>query len=76
MSLLLLLRTQAATQLRCIVLLNGTLKVMPTVPPYGLRVIVGTEGYKVAAAGGKSLVYDTATFSIRQERSGETIITP
>lgn len=66
----------ANVSLRCIVLLDGVLRELPTAGPTGARVRLDANGRFTTANGGNSLVLDTSTGWIREAAPGETVLTP
>lgn len=59
---------------RCLVLLDGALRELPTSAPYGLRVILSGGALVTSVAGGKSLVVDAG--ALREATAGEVVLVP
>lgn len=60
--------------LRCLVLLDGHLRQLPTSAPYGLRVILSAGALVTSVASGKSLVVDGG--ALRESTAGEAVLVP
>lgn len=59
----------------CLVLLDGLLRQLPSVPPYGLRVVLSSGVLVTSVSGGRSLVLNPDG-SIREAATGEAVATP
>jgi len=59
---------------RCLVLLDGALRELPTSAPYGLRVILSGGALVTSVAGGKSLVVESG--ALREATAGEVVLVP
>jgi len=59
---------------RCLVLLDGALRELPTSAPYGLRVILSAGALVTSVASGKSLVVDGG--ALRESTAGEAVLVP
>lgn len=59
---------------RCLVLLDGALRELPTSAPYGLRVILSAGALVTSVATGKSLLIDAG--NIREATAGESVLVP